>query len=296
MKRTAGTLLVGVCLAMALVPTGLGAPLALGLEPNATATQVSPSQLGFSAGASAEAEANTSSTGRIPIAFFQPGAGDLAGSSSAASPDPTAAVTAGVAATTLLGIALVAFFWGQMKSWILGSAALPLFSRIAGNKILDNDVRNRVNEAVAHNPGITIKQITEALGIGWGTAVYHLKRLEEERLIVSERHRQFRRYFRNGGGIVNDDKTAYSELKHPTTQRLAAELLQRPGVGQKELCAVVGISAPLAHKYLARLEAAHLLTKEREWKTVRYFPTPRLGELMAPATNPSEPRVELVAA
>lgn len=291
MKRTAGTFLLGACLALLLAPTGPATPVSVAVAPDTAPAAIPSSHLGFAADASAEAQANASGPSPVRMAIAPPHVRDASEKTEIPQPDPDASFTAGVAATTLVGLGLLVYLWGHAKSWLVGSMALPLFSRIAGHKILDNDVRNRVHEAVSENPGITIKQITETLDIGWGTAVYHLKRLEEERLVVSERHRQFRRYFRNGGGIVNDDKVAYSELKHPTSQRLAAELLQRPGVGQKELCLAVGISAPLAHKYLARLEAAQLLTKQREWKTVRYFPTQRLGDLFSPA-----PTTVLVAA
>jgi hypothetical protein len=32
------------------------------------------------------------------------------------------------------------------------------------------------------------------------------------------------------------------------------------------------------------MEQAQLLTRQREWKTVKYFPTPRLAELMGAPT------------
>lgn len=208
---------------------------------------------------------------------------------------PSSAAKAATAAVgTALGVGILVGLWNYLKYGALAGIGGPLFSRIAANKILDNGVRGRVHDAIGENPGITIKEITTLLGIGWGTAVYHLARLEQERLVVSERHRQFRRYFRNGGGIVNDDKTAYAELKNPTTQRIAAQILERPGSAQKELCEVVGISAPLAHKHLARLEVARLLTKEREWKTVKYFPTTKLAELL-PGDSPA-PGLVLVPA
>lgn len=279
MKRSAG---IGLLVLLMLAPAAHATPLSLEVAPNATRPQAQHAGLQFDAAASAEAEADAEVGGGGPIPLIRSGPVLPDAHSSEAAPSPGDAAAAGVAATTLVGLGLLVYFWGHLKSWALGSLVMPLFSRIAGHRILDNDVRNRVHEAIAQNPGITIKQITETLGIGWGTAVYHLKRLETERLIVSERYRQFRRYFRNGGGIVNDDKAAFAELKNPTSQRLAAELLHRPGAAQKDLCLAVGISAPLAHKYLARLEAANLLTKQREWKTVRYFPTPRLGELLTP--------------
>lgn len=190
------------------------------------------------------------------------------------SPEQREAALAATAATglaVLLGLA--AYYWG--------GPLLPLFSRIDSNKMLDNDIRHRVHEAVANNPGVTIKEVTLLVGIGWGTAVYHLKRLEAERLVVSERNRQFRRYFKNGGGIVNESKAAFSELKNPTSHKIASTLLARPGVCQKDVCASVGISAPLASKYLSRLEDAGLVATQRDWKTVKYFPTPRLEDLLA---------------
>lgn len=203
----------------------------------------------------------------------------------AAVPSPTKAASAAVG--TAVGVAVLAVLWNYFKYGALAGIGGPLFSRIASHKILDNDVRNRVHECISTNPGVTIKEVTQLLGIGWGTAVYHLARLEQERLIISERHRQFRRYFKNGGGIVNDDKAAFSELKNPMTQRLASEIKIHPGSAQKDLCATVGISASLAHKYLSRLEHAHLLTKQREWKTVKYFPTDKLVELLGPTHQPT---------
>jgi DNA-binding MarR family transcriptional regulator len=196
---------------------------------------------------------------------------------------PPAAKAASAAVGTAVGVAVLVGLWSYFKYGALAGIGGPLFSRIASHKILDNDVRNRVHECITTTPGVTIKEITQLLGVGWGTAVYHLARLEQERLIVSERHRQFRRYYKNGGGIVNDDKTAFSELKNPMTQRLAAEIASHPGAMQKELCATVGISPSLAHKHLNRLEEAHLLTKQREWKTVKYFPTTKLVEMLVPS-------------
>jgi len=173
---------------------------------------------------------------------------------------------------------------GAGAALVLGLLAhalgVPLFSRIQSNHLLDNGVRQRVHDMIVANPGITIKEVSGLCAIGWGTAVYHLKRLEGERLIVSERNRQFRRYYKNGGGIVNESKAAFGELKHPVTERLAQSIIASPGSCQKDLCERVGVSAPVAHKYLSRLASAGLVSMQREWKTVRYFATPRLEDLI----------------
>ncbi len=197
------------------------------------------------------------------------------------------ATVAGAAAGLGLLAALAAYNWGALK-FFAGGLCVPLFSRIQSSRLLDNEVRNRVHDAVANNPGVTIKEIAALCSIGWGTAVYHLKRLETERLIVSERQRQFRRFFKNGGRIMNDSKSAFGELKSPTSHRIAETIRESPGTCQKEVCERVGISAPLAHKYLSRLEDAGLVSAQREWRTVKYFPTPKLQDLLEVA-KPMEP-------
>jgi DNA-binding MarR family transcriptional regulator len=278
MKRVEG---LGLPVLLVLLPLGFLAPTTSALGPSgaglggvdAHADGLSgDSLLDVQADGDAHANASTDADDEALARSLLPGPGQAhaAGrihSAGQATPQATAA-----AAGTAIGLGFLAIL------------AYPFFSRIDSHRILDNGMRNRVHEAIEHNPGITIKEIVQTLGMGWGTAVYHLKRLEAERLIVSERHRQFRRFFKNGGGIANDDKGAFAELTHPTTQRLAAELMQRPGSAQKDLCTAAGISAPLASKYLGRMEQAQLLTRQREWKTVKYFPTPRLAELMGAPT------------
>lgn len=205
----------------------------------------------------------------------------------ALSPETRRAATAATAVTSLALLAgLAAYHWATIQSALVG-LIVPLFSRIQSNHVLDNEVRNRIFDAIAQNPGITIKEVTVLCGVGWGTAVYHLKRLESERLVVSERNRQFRRFFKNGGRIVNESKTAFGELKTPLGQRIAETILVAPGSCQKEVCERVGISAPLAHKYLARLLGAGLVEAHREWKTVKYFPTPQLADLFPVAKAPT---------
>jgi predicted transcriptional regulator len=192
-------------------------------------------------------------------------------------PEDRATVVA-AGAGTALGLGLLAYYWGIVKFWLLGTLLAPFFSRIDKAKLLDNKARSRMFDAIEHNPGITIKEITDVCGVGWGTAVYHLKRLEDERLVTSQRHRQFRRYYKNGG-LAREEKHAVAELKHDTAKALAKAVMEHPGSAQKDLCAQLGISAPLAHKYLGRMAKANLVTQERQWREVKYFPTELLGSV-----------------
>jgi DNA-binding MarR family transcriptional regulator len=295
MKQSTVLFVSFVGAALAALPSGSALPL--GLEPDGLLPY--PIEIEAREDGSVAVEADTQAFSGLGedagIGFEGPATGKarMVGQAVAVPAPPGKAASAAIG--TAVGIAVLAGLWNYFKYGALASVGGPLFSRIASHKILDNDVRNRVHECIISTPGVTIKEVTQLLGIGWGTAVYHLGRLEQERLIVSERHRQFRRYFKNGGGIVNDDKSAYAELKNPTTQRLAAEIATHPGTAQKDLCQSVGISAPLAHKHLARLEEAQLLTKQREWKTVKYFPTEKLVELLQPAPATPAPLLAVPA-
>lgn len=278
-------------LLLALLVAGAAIPMAAALPPSVDEADIQLPSANITLSNDGSVSANASSDLDAVAGFSQSTDIGFSGPSLDAArtqsntPVPSLSPTQKVATAavgTAIGVAALVALWSYLKYGALVGIGGPLFSRIASHKILDNNVRNQVHECILTTPGVTIKEVTQLLGIGWGTAVYHLARLEQEKLIVSERHRQFRRYFKNGGGIANDDKTGFSELKNPTTERIASEIANRPGTGQKDLCATVGISAPLAHKHLARLEQAQLLTKQREWRSVKYFPTEKLAALLAP--------------
>jgi DNA-binding transcriptional ArsR family regulator len=162
--------------------------------------------------------------------------------------------------------------------------ALPLYSRLKRNELLENGVRERIYRALEQQPGLSIIQVCRAAKVGWGTAVYHLQRLERDKLVVSRRDGQYRRFFHNGHAPEEGALApAARALQAPIAQRIAAFVLANPGCAQKDLCLALGIQPPLASKWLGRLLEAGLLTSQREWKLVRYAPTPALQERLLAA-------------
>lgn len=162
--------------------------------------------------------------------------------------------------------------------------ALPLYSRLRRSQLLENGVRERIYRAVESQPGLSIIQVCRSATVGWGTAVYHLQRLERDQMIASRRDGQYRRFFLNGHAPEpGAEAPAERALRHPLALRIAQFLLANPGSAQKEVCAALGISPPLASKWLGRLLEAGLATSQREWKLVRYAPTPLLQQALAAA-------------
>jgi DNA-binding transcriptional ArsR family regulator len=119
-----------------------------------------------------------------------------------------------------------------------------------------------------------VQDIRRSLGIAWGTAVYHLGRLERAGQ-VAVRHVGGHRGHWPLGQAPSRDALA------PTGQALASLVRDRPGLTQLELARLAGIGAPAACKQLKRLEAAGAVLGERAGRVRLYRPTARLESMLA---------------
>lgn len=155
-----------------------------------------------------------------------------------------------------------------------------LYSRLARSEILDNKRREEVHALVRDHPGITLTQIAQRTGLGWGTVVYHLDRLERAAYIVTERASGRRCYFPIGA-IPRESRASLGALQQETTRDVAAFVASRPGATQSDLCEGLGLSASAASKQVSKLESVGLVRREREWKTVRLHPEPALAQMLA---------------
>ncbi len=160
--------------------------------------------------------------------------------------------------------------------WLL---IVPLFSRIAQDRLLDNRVRSDVADFVTQNPGATIQEVRVALDVAWGTAVYHLDRLERGGHLVSARAGNHHRFWVSGSPEARL-RHALVLLHQPTMQRIARLVCNRPGVHQAALCQELGLRNPNASKHLRRLQDHDLVDGERVNRRVVYNPTPTLQNAM----------------
>ena len=208
-------------------------------------------------------------------------------------PAQQAAEVAAAGAVAATGLALLKFEPLRRALFLLG---LPLYSRLKRHELLENGVRERIYRAVESQPGVSIIQVCRAGKVGWGTAVYHLQRLERDKLIVSRRDGQYRRFFLNGQAPdPSAVQPATRTLAHPLAQRIAAFVAANPQCAQRDVCAALGIAPPLASKWLGRLLEAGLVTSQREWKLVHYAPTAALLAALpaGPAASPATGGVEV---
>ncbi|MCA1811052.1 MAG: helix-turn-helix domain-containing protein [Halobacteriales archaeon] len=152
---------------------------------------------------------------------------------------------------------------------------VPLFSRIQGSKVLDNPVRAHVHQVVVQDPGLSVEEVRSRAGIAWGTAVHHLRRLEDTGLLVSVTQNARRRYFA-ANTPASSRRTHVAALTQPTARRVAELVRRRPGLDQTSLCEELGLRNPAASKHLQQLAAHGLVLAQRDGRRCLYHPTEAL--------------------
>jgi len=157
-----------------------------------------------------------------------------------------------------------------------------LYSRLARGQLLDHERRDGVHKLVQDEPGISLSDVAQRTGLGWGTTVYHLERLEKGGYVTSEKTGAKRCYF-PVGAVSRDARIPLAALREEHLRVVAAFVCARPGATQGEMAQALGLSASAASKQVTRLETAGLVRRAREWKTVRLHPAASLAQLLAPS-------------
>jgi len=107
------------------------------------------------------------------------------------------------------GIALAALIYGtgteSGRYLLMGFLGAPLYSRINGEKVLDNDLRDDLYHYIVTNPGINFSSLMRELDLKNGTLSHHLRTLERERFIVSRREGAYRRFYPRGVKVAARD-------------------------------------------------------------------------------------------
>jgi DNA-binding transcriptional ArsR family regulator len=193
-------------------------------------------------------------------------------------PAPEDPDEASVSRTTLIGagsaaaaaVVLAAYYWPRL-SWLGTVAVMPFYSRIEKDELFENETREELYEHIEGDPGVHANALSEAVDIGWGTTVYHLRRLERNGFVHSEKRGRYRRFF-PASGFVERQREALSVLQNETTEAIAELVREQPGLNQSAICEELDISPSLANWHLNRLIDAELVDRERRGRTVHYTP------------------------
>lgn len=160
---------------------------------------------------------------------------------------------------------------------LLGLGGITLLSRIPANQIMKNGSRQTIHDIVASDPGVSLNEIVERVGLSRNAVAYHLAVFESEKVMSSVKDGKYRRYFINGGAYVNGAKNVVAAIKNEKTLDVIRYITEHPGVIQKDVCSAVGTSPSATSWHIRRLEKVGLVEKQREANMVRYNPGPNLS-------------------
>lgn len=159
---------------------------------------------------------------------------------------------------------------------LLGLGGVTLLSRIPASQIMKNGSRQTIHDIVASDPGVSLNEIVDRVGLSRNAVAYHLAVFESEKVMSSVKDGKYRRYFINGGRYVNGAKNVVAAIKNEKTLDVIRYISEHPGVIQKDVCSAVGTSPSATSWHIRRLEKVGLVEKEREANMVRYNPGPNL--------------------
>ena len=179
---------------------------------------------------------------------------------------------------------LAALAYGLKKLW--PTVLLPLYSRLAKSDMLDNKVRAGVYEHVKANPGAHPSAIAETLGLGWGTVVYHLARLEESSLVTTRAGHNRKCYFAVGSELDSAGKNAVAAMSTDKARAIVEALRAEPGLSQKELADRLGMSQALASWHVKRLVASGVLVTQRAGRSNLLAVAEHVPVVSAPVVAP----------
>lgn len=135
---------------------------------------------------------------------------------------------------------------------------------------IENDNSQRVLEFIQKNPGSHLRQIKRELSMSIGTIQYHLKYLEKQGRITSEKQNMYRYYF-PVGMFKQNEKNILKVFKQETAREIIMIIIEKKNPTQKELVDALKLSAPSISWNIDRLIEYDLVDEIRDGKFKRYI-------------------------
>jgi predicted transcriptional regulator len=174
-----------------------------------------------------------------------------------------------------LFLELVALAISSASVMLLGLARR---TKGATEQAMRHPVRRSILDLIRRRPGSRLSTIWRAFTTNRGTAQYHLLVLERVGAVRAVRDGQATRYFPSDVGPGQLPGLAL--LLRGRVMEVARAVLEEPGISQRRLTKILPISRKVFREYADRLAEMGLVTEVRDAKVKRYFPTPRLGQMV----------------
>jgi predicted transcriptional regulator len=137
------------------------------------------------------------------------------------------------------------------------------------NDVLELEIRRKIFNLIAKNPGLHARKIAEILAIQGQLTDYHLAYLEREELIVTVKEEGYRRCYVKGKlGVTERARIAI--LRKETPLRIVLFLLQHPYSLHKDILESVGVVKSTLSYHLDKLVKHQIIKVQAEGSEKRY--------------------------
>ncbi len=149
---------------------------------------------------------------------------------------------------------------GRLKLTVL---AIPLYSRLRKEGLLNHSVREMIFGYVNEHPGANFSTIMRELNLKNGVLAYHLTTLEREDMIKSMRDGTYRRYY------PRSSRSVPFEIQKAILEKIQ----QSPGLAEAELAGRMGVSRQVLEYHMNSLIDSGHVRLERHGKRNLAFVT-----------------------
>ena len=147
-----------------------------------------------------------------------------------------------------------AFLFSEPGKYKFFALLFPLYTRLKKEEVLDQFLRGQIYGYIKAHPGAHYNQLKRDLDINNGNLSYHLKVLERERFIKSERDGINRRFYPWGMKVAKD-AFHLSDVQ----QQITGIIEKNPGLSQKEIAKIAGMSTQVINYHIRILTQARVL-------------------------------------
>jgi DNA-binding MarR family transcriptional regulator len=129
--------------------------------------------------------------------------------------------------------------------------------------------QRRILEFITSHPGVHLRGICRELGLGMGDVQYHIRRLERDERITSERRGLYKFFYRSNL-FGERQREVLSVLSLDRPRELLLNIIERPDSTQEQLASATNVSRPTVSWHLKRLVDLGVLATRKEGRTVTY--------------------------
>jgi predicted transcriptional regulator len=154
------------------------------------------------------------------------------------------------------------------RTTLRGIAALGAASSVAGIASGDDggsDTRHGITEYVASVPGAHFSKIRDDCSLATGETQHHLRTLEADGVLESDRDGDYRRFFL-ADRFSAFERTALGYLRRETARGILIELLADPDATATAIAETLSVSRPAVSTQASLLEEAELLDRSQGYR------------------------------